>query len=110
MRSSCSSRTRLYFGFNDASGRLWNFNFSDTRANGTATLSRNAFVTRMNLCEWVFTDRLYDTEGRLLVRSLAELSTLVRVSGKQVRSFEGVYEAPFQIKFHAPNCTSSGPQ
>jgi hypothetical protein len=82
---------RLLIAFNDSSGRLWNFNFSDARNSG----AENASVWRTGECTWVITDN----------ESHAELSTLTRVSGRQFRSFEGIYAAPFQITFNAPRCT-----
>ena len=85
------STVRLLMSFYDGSGRLWNFNFSDARNSG----SGNASVYRIaDTCSWVFTDG----------GSLAELSTLVKKTGKQFRSFEGLYAAPFEFTFTASAC------
>lgn len=85
------SSVRLLMSFYDSAGKLWNFNFSDARGSG----SENASVYRVaNTCTWVFTDG----------GSLAELSTLVKLQGKQFRSYEGLYSAPFQITFSTNQC------
>jgi hypothetical protein len=85
------SSVRLLMSFYDSGGKLWNFNFGDHRNSG----AENASVYRVaNTCTWVFTDG----------GSLAELSTLVKLQGKQFRSYEGLYAAPFEITFTASQC------
>ncbi len=85
---------RVLISFNDPhTGSLWNFNFSKARASGAT----NASVRRSAACEWEITDG----GGK------AELSTLVRLQGKQFRSFEGLYTAPFLITFKAPGCPAA---
>lgn len=84
------SPVRLHISFYDSTGRLWNFNFSNARNSG----AENASVWRSGPCAWVITDG----------GSLAELSTLVKLNGKQFRSYEGLYAAPFEITFTAPGC------
>ena len=83
---------RLYIGFNDPyTGKLWNFNFSSAR---NPAFAGDASIKRLATCSWEITDG-----GRK-----AELSTLVRVSGKQFRSYEGFYLAPFLITFSTTTC------
>jgi hypothetical protein len=85
---------RVLISFNDPyTGSLWNFNFSDTRR-PDASLAQ---ITRTGTCTWVISDG----------DSVAELSTLVRLQGKSFRSQEGLYSAPFQITFNAPNCPTT---
>jgi hypothetical protein len=90
--------TRLYVAFADASGRGWSYSFSDIRSSGAPSPAWNASVTRLDSCTWEFSG------------SRGELSTVVRVSGKQFRLFEGVYDTPFLIRFEAPGCPGTFPQ
>jgi hypothetical protein len=85
-----ASSVRILIGFNDPSGRLWNFNFSDARNSG----AQPASIWRTGACTWIINDG----------GAQAELSTLIRIAGKQFRSFEGLYSAPFEITFIGPNC------
>jgi hypothetical protein len=83
-------QARVHIAFYDASGRLWNLNFW----NQFPSEGGHASIKRLAACTWEITDG----------DSKAELSTLVRVSGKQFRSYEGFYPAKFLITFEAPGC------
>ena len=85
---------RVLISFTDPyTGSLWNFNFSDTRR-PDASLAQ---ITRTGACTW----EISDGGGQ------AELSTMVRLKGKTIRSQEGLYSAPFEITFNVPNCPAT---
>jgi hypothetical protein len=84
---------RLHIAFNDAAGRPWNLSFSDARN----PLAANAEIKRVDHCKWEITDG----------DAKAELSVMVRTSGKRFRSFEGLYALPLLITFEAPKCPAA---